>query len=67
MYSGKVVVFGKGCCIREKGVVFGQKWFYSGKSSCNRANWLYSVRNCCFLEKAVVFRQGDCSGKKWLY
>ena len=62
-----MVVFGKGCCIREKGVVFGQKWLFSGNSGCNRANWLYSVRNCCFLEKAVVFGQGDCIGKKWLY
>ena len=35
-------------CFWQKVVVFGQKWFYSGKmvlleqSGCIRANWLYA-------------------------
>ena len=32
-------------------VVFGQKWFYSGK-------------NVCILEKVVVFRHSDCIPEK---
>ena len=32
MYSGNVVVSGQSDCIRVNVVVFGQKFFYSGKS-----------------------------------
>ena len=35
-------------------VVFGQKWFYSGKIGCFRA-------------KVVIFGQSGCIGTKWLY
>ena len=40
LYSGKVVAIGMGGCIGEKWlcsdnvVLFGQKWFYLGKSGC---------------------------------
>ena len=33
----KLVVLGVCVCIQEKVVVFGQKWFYLGKSGFNRA------------------------------
>ena len=52
-YSGKVVLFGK---IE----VFGQKWFYSGNSGCNRAKWMYSG-------KRVVFGKIEVFGQKWFY
>ena len=45
LYSGKVVVFGLGGCIRAKVVVFGQKWLYFGKSSCIGEKKLYSVKS----------------------
>ena len=47
MYSAKVVEFGQGCRVREKGVVFGQsgcfwvKWSYSGKVAVLGLKWLY--------------------------
>ena len=70
-------VFKQNCCFREKVVVFdqfsgkvvvfGQKWFYSGKSGSIQAKWLYSG-------KVVVFRKCSCIlgivvvfGKEWLY
>ena len=34
-------------------VVFGQKWFNSGKSGCIPATWLYSA-------KVVIFGQSGC-------
>ena len=62
-----MVVLGQGGCFCVKVVVFGQKWLYSEKSGCNRANvvvygkiasipakWLY-------LGKVVEFSQ------KWLH
>ena len=36
LYSGKQVVLGQSGYIREKVVVFWQKWLYSGKSGCIR-------------------------------
>ena len=55
---------GKSGCIREKVVVFGQmwlysgkKWLYSGKSGCIRAKWLYSGKSGCIRAKVVLFRQ----------
>ena len=60
MLSGKVDEFGQGGCIGTKVVVLGQRWVYSGKSSCNRENWLYSVKSCCFCAKVVVLGQGGC-------
>ena len=51
-----------------KVVVFGQKWFYSGKSGCTWAKvvefgqkWLYSCKSCCNRAKMDLF------GQKWLY
>ena len=41
-------------------VVTGKKWLYSGKSSCNRANWLCSV-------KVLVIGLGGCIRLKWLF
>ena len=65
LYSGKLVVFGQCGRIRAKVVVFGQKWFLSGKSGCIRdksgcirENWLYSVKTCCIRAKVIVFGQG---------
>ena len=71
-----MVVLGQTGCIRAKWskvVVFGQKWFYSGKivvfvqSGCIRANWLYSGKSVCILTKVVVFGQGGCIRVRWLY
>ena len=59
--SGIAVVFRQGGCIWAKVVVFGQKWLFSLKSRCIRANWLYSVKRGCIRAKMVVF------GQKWLY
>ena len=48
-------------------VLIGQKWLYSGKICCIRANWLYSGN-------VVVFEHGGCIwakvivlGQIWLY
>ena len=49
-----MVVFGQGGCFWAKVVVFGQKWLYSVKSGCNRAN-------------VVVYRKIDFIPAKWLY
>ena len=52
-YSGKVVFFRQGGCIRQNGCIrekvirSGLKWFYSDKSGC-------------FLAKVVVFGQSGC-------
>ena len=48
MYSGKVVVF-------------GQKWFYSGRSGSTRAKLMLFGQNCCVRTKVVLF------GQKWFY
>ena len=54
-------VFGQSDIIRAKVIVFGkvvvfwQRLFYSDKSGCNRAKWLYSDKKDCFREKVVVF------------
>ena len=44
LYSGKIVVFGQGGCIRAK-------WLYSGKVV------VLFGQNVCIREKKVVFRQ----------
>ena len=62
-----MVVFGKGCCIREKVAVVGQKRFYSGKSvffsgksGCNPARWLYSGKSGSIQAIVFVFWQTGC-------
>ena len=35
-----------------------------GKGGCIRENWLYTVKSCCNLAKAVVFGQGGCIRSK---
>ena len=67
LYSGKVVVFGesgcildKSCCILAKFLYSGQKWFYSCKSGCIRAELLYSGKCGCIRAKVVVFGQSGC-------
>ena len=62
----KVVVFEQICCNWAKWVVFGQKFLYSGKSSCNRESWLYSVKIGCISANMIIFGQGGCIRKKWL-
>ena len=65
-----MVVVEQSGCIRKKVVVFGQKWFSSGKSGCIRARCLYLGKSrcvwakvhvieqkCLYSEKVVVFRQ----------
>ena len=37
-YRAKVVVITQSCCIPEKGVMFGKKWLFSGRSGCIVAN-----------------------------
>ena len=52
-----MVVIGHCGSIREKVVVFGQKWLYSGKSDCTRANVVVFGRNGCIRAKVVVIGQ----------
>ena len=52
-----MVVVGQSGCIREKEVVFGQKWFSSGKSGCIRARCLYLGKSRCVWAKVHVFEQ----------
>ena len=46
LYLGKIGCIRQSSCVREKLVIFGQKWLYSGnwlyldKTGCIRANWL---------------------------
>ena len=64
-YSGKVVVFQLGGCIRTKVVVFWQDcfiravWLYSGKSGCIRAE-VVIMQNGCNGAKAIVIGQSVC-------
>ena len=57
LYSGKLVVFGEKCCIREKVLVFGQGgcvlegWLSLGKSG------FYRAKVVVFQIKVVVFGQ----------
>ena len=51
LYSGNVVVFGK------KMVVIRQNWLCSGKSGCIWAKFYYSGKSGCNRAKAVVFGQ----------
>ena len=60
MYSGKVVLFGQGGCIRAKVVAFRQKGLYFAKNGFVRVKvvvfgpkWLYS-------RKVVAVRQHCC-------
>ena len=82
-----MVVFGQTSCILGKvgvfgqGVVFGQKWFYSGERGCIRAKvvvfgqkWLYSGKNGCIPGKWLFSGKSGgiraewlYSGKNWLY
>ena len=62
-----MVVFRQSGCIRTKVVVFGQKWFYLGKSGCICAKLLYSSKRCCNRAKMVVFVQGGSFRIDWLY
>ena len=44
--------------------LIGQKWLYSGESSCIRAKWLYSGEVVVIPAKVVVLRQKLlCSGE----
>ena len=52
-----MVVFGQSGCIREKVVVFGQRWLYFGKCGFKRVKWFYSGKSGCFRAKVVVFGQ----------
>ena len=56
-----MVVFGQGGSIWAKVVLFGQKWFYSGKSGCIRAKVVVFGQSGCTRAKVVVYEQ------KWLY
>ena len=68
-----MVVFGQGCCIRQKWlfsgnvVVFGQKCLYWDKTGCIRAKVVVFIESACIRAmwfyscKVVVF------GQKWLY
>ena len=42
-------------------VVFGQKWFYSGKSGCTQANLLFLGQSGSIRAKVVVIV------RKWFY
>ena len=68
-----MVVLRQRCCIRAKVVLYGQKWFYSGKSDCIRAKLFYSGKVihffhiCCNLVDVVVFGQSGFILTKGLY
>ena len=69
-----MVVFRQSGCIRTKVVVFGKKWFYSGKSGCIRVKVDVVVQRCCNQAKVVVFGKSRCIwakvfllGQEWLY
>ena len=47
LYSGKMVVFGKSGCIREKVVVFGQNGCIRAKVVVFWQEWLYSSKKGC--------------------
>ena len=42
------------CCIREKDVVFGKKWLYSGEVVVFGQKWLYSVKVDVFEQNGFV-------------
>ena len=46
---------GKSGSIWAKVVVFGQKWFYSGKFVVFGTKWLYSGKSSCYRTKMVLF------------
>ena len=79
LYSGEMVVFHKGGCIRSKVVVFGKngctqaKWFYSGKSGSNRARWFLSGKVVVIGKRLLYWVKNSCTrakvvvlGQKWL-
>ena len=55
-----MVVILQGGIIREKVVVFGQKWLYSGKCGCILIKVVVLLKNGSIQAKEVVI------GKKWL-
>ena len=59
-YSGKVVVFALGGCIRIK-------WLYSGKNGSIPAKLVVFGENGCIQAKVVLFGKGCCIRAKWLY
>ena len=68
MYSGKSGciwargdVFRQSICIREKMVVFGQKWLYSGKSGC------ICAKVFVFGQKWLNLGNSGCIRTKYLY
>ena len=48
-------------------VVFGQKWLYSGKRGCFRANRLFSVKSSFIRAKFLYSGEMVPLGQKWLY
>ena len=48
-------------------VVFGQKWLYSGKDGCIRANWLYSGIMVVYVQGGCIWAKLFVFGKKCLY
>ena len=60
LYSGKVVVLGKNCCIRAK-------LFLSGKSCCIREKLGYSGKMVVFCQKSLYSGKVVVFGRKWLY
>ena len=61
-----MVVFGEGGCILANVVVIGKKLLYSGKSGCNRANWLCSLKSACIRAKWLYSGKVVDLGQKWL-
>ena len=55
-----MVVFGQSGCIRAKVVVFEHNMFFSCKSCCIRAKWLYLGKSSCFRSKVVLFVRSRC-------
>ena len=51
LYLGNVFVFGQSGCIREKVVIFKQKWLYSCKDFVIGKKWLYTGKSGCIRAK----------------
>ena len=56
LYSGKVVVFGQGCCIRAR-LLYSGKVVVSGKGGCIRSKVVVFGQKWLYSGKVVVFGQ----------
>ena len=48
-------------------VLIGQRWLYSVRNCCFRAKMVVFKKSCCVPAKVVVFGISGCMREKWLY